>query len=400
MKKLLIVTLALMSLVANAGVKVNSLELKSAGANGSVVIGLAGHYSKQPDLKINGDTIELSIPDADQFTAHNKKRTLNTKLDTSLTAENKNGTAVIKVQLPFSLAGKNDSVALTWKNNNIEVVFPVQKTAAKPATTAPAAPATTTAAKGNKADAVAVSTKITKEVLDEEYLNNLVKEQNGIKAQAEKAEAKNPQAAPAPVTQDKVEAKQAAVYRETHIRQPNAAMGNGNEYSFVGYAVKFTVFLALVLGLFYGVVQLMKRGVFKRGKLGFLNNSQMIEVLSTTYIAPKRSLMVVKAHKQVFLVSSSESGLQFLSEITDTSGIIKETEKFITGNNFDTKFDESDADDYIDAKIKLKENIMESTPIKENTNALAKVSEATKDIVKFSDELKKKARKLKPLEFN
>ena len=91
---------------------------------------------------------------------------------------------------------------------------------------------------------------------------------------------------------------------------------------------------------------------------------------------------------------------QFLSEITDTSGIIKETEKFITGNNFDTKFDESAADDYIDAKIKLKENIMESTPIKENTNALSKVSEATKDIVKFSDELKKKARKLKPLEFN
>lgn len=393
MKKLLIVTLALMSLAANAGVKVNSLELKSTGANGSVVIGLAGHSSKQPDLKINGNTIELSIPDADQFTAHNKKRTLNTKLDTSLTAENNNGTAVIKVQLPFSLAGKNESVALTWKNNNIEVVFPVQKTAAKPSTT-------TTPAKENKADSVAVSTKITKDVLDEEYLNNLVKEQNGIKAQAEKAEAKNPSAAPAPVTQDKVEAKQAAVYRETHIRQPNAAMGNGNEYSFVGYAVKFTVFLALVLGLFYGVVQLMKRGVFKRGKLGFLNNSQMIEVLSTTYIAPKRSLMVVKAHKQVFLVSSSESGLQFLSEITDTSGIIKETEKFITGNNFDTKFDESAADDYIDAKIKLKENIMESTPIKENTNALSKVSEATKDIVKFSDELKKKARKLKPLEFN
>lgn len=394
MKKLLIVTLALMSLVANAGVKVNSLELKSTGANGSVVIGLAGHSSKQPDLKINGNTIELSIPDADQFTAHNKKRTLNTKLDTSLTAENKNGEAIIKVQLPFSLAGKNDSVALTWKNNNIEVVFPVQKTAAKPAT------ATTATANENKADAVAVSTKITKDVLDEEYLNNLVKEQNGIKAQAEKAEAKNPSAAPAPVTQDKVEAKQASVYRETHVRQPNAAMGNGNEYSFVGYAVKFTVFLALVLGLFYGVVQLMKRGVFKRGKLGFLNNSQMIEVLSTTYIAPKRSLMVVKAHKQVFLVSSSESGLQFLSEITDTSGIIKETEKFITGNNFDTKFDESAADDYIDAKIKLKENIMESTPIKENTNALSKVSEATKDIVKFSDELKKKARKLKPLEFN
>jgi len=44
------------------------------------------------------------------------------------------------------------------------------------------------------------------------------------------------------------------------------------------------IFLAVVLGLFYGVVQLLKEGVFSRGKLGFLNNTQMIQVLSTTYV--------------------------------------------------------------------------------------------------------------------
>lgn len=393
MKKLLIVSFALMSLQALAGVKVNSLELKHAGANGTVVVGLQGHSSKQPDMSINGSVIELKIPDSEAFAVMNKKRTLNNKLDTALTAENNAGTAIIRVELPFSLAGNTDNVALTWKNNNIEIVFPNNKAA-----TAAAAKAPTPVREAPKATETAAP-KISKDALDENYLNQLVKEQNGIKAAAEAAEAKTPAAAPATTApaEDKIQAKQASVIRETHTRSTPAA--SGNDFSFAGYALKFTLFLGVVLGLFYGVVQVMKRGVFKRGKLGFLNNSQMIEVLSTTYIAPKRSLMVVKAHKQVFLVSSSESGLQFLSEITDTTGIIKETEKFIAGDNFDTKFEESD-NDYVDAKIKLKENIMESTPIKENTNALSKVSDATKDIVKFSDELKKKARKLKPLEFN
>lgn len=373
----------------------NSLELKQAGANGTVVVGLQGHSSKQPDMFINGSVIELKIPDSEAFAVMNKKRTLNNKLDTALTAENKAGTAIIRVELPFSLAGKTDNVAITWKNNNIEIVFPNNKTA----TTATAATKAPTPVREAPKATEAATPKITKDALDENYLNQLVKEQNGIKAANEAAEAKTPAAAPATTspTEDKVQAKQASVIRETHIR--NTPATSGNDFSFAGYALKFTLFLGVVLGLFYGVVQVMKRGVFKRGKLGFLNNSQMIEVLSTTYIAPKRSLMVVKAHKQVFLVSSSESGLQFLSEITDTTGIIKETEKFIAGDNFDTKFEESD-NDYVDAKIKLKENIMESTPIKDNTNVLSKVSDATKDVVKFSDELKKKARKLKPLEFN
>jgi hypothetical protein len=48
--------------------------------------------------------------------------------------------------------------------------------------------------------------------------------------------------------------------------------------------------------------------------------------------------------------------------------------------------------------VKLKENIMESTPANEE-KGLSKIAIA-KDIVKFSDELKKRAKKLKPIEFN
>ena len=168
------------------------------------------------------------------------------------------------------------------------------------------------------------------------------------------------------------------------------------DFSFAGYALKFTVFLAMVLGLFYGVVQLLKKGLFNRGKLGFLNNSQMIQVLSTTYVAPKRSLMIVKAHKQIFLVANSESGIEFLSEMTDTSGLIKEGEKIVTGANFDTSLGVAETMSEAPS-FKIKENINESTPIPEEKGIAAL---SAKEIVKFSDELKKKAKKLKPIEFN
>ena len=47
--------------------------------------------------------------------------------------------------------------------------------------------------------------------------------------------------------------------------------------------------------------------------------------------------------------------------------------------------------------FKIKEDINESTPIPEEKGIQGL---SAKDIVKFSDELKKKAKKLKPIEFN
>lgn len=122
----------------------------------------------------------------------------------------------------------------------------------------------------------------------------------------------------------------------------------------------------------------------------------MIQVLSTTYVAPKRSLMIVKAHRQIFLVANSESGLEFLSEMTDTTGLLKEGEKEVTGTNFDLNLGEARQTVH-EHSVKLKENIQESTPIEETSVATKLIP---KDIVKFSDELKKKAKKLKPIEFN
>src|SRR5690606_33489069 len=135
-------------------------------------------------------------------------------------------------------------------------------------------------------------------------------------------------------------------------------------FSFVGYAGKFIAFLGIVLLFFYGIIQLMKKGVLSKGKLGFLNNTQLVSVLSTTYVAPKRSILLIKAHNQAFLVSSSESGMQFIAEVKDVPGLVKEGERAIAGDNFDDSVNVAETAAPRE-EIKVKEDIYQSTPLEE-----------------------------------
>lgn len=345
---------------ANAGVKVTSLDLRTSATNGHISISTEGRSRELPDMVVNGKTIEITLTDADAF-----NDIIKNIRGTELSAKNLNGKAVVKINLPYSV--NPETVNLGWKNKNIEVVFPRVKTAVK------ALPVVQAKAEN----------QVAKEALNEDYLNSLMTNDKVVRRDSDAPAPTKPEGKKIEKVNQAVSVKAAALSRDKK-----------ESFSFAGYAAKFTVFLALVLGLFYGVVQLLKKGVFRRGKLGFLNNSKMIEVLSTTYVSPKRSLMIVKAHKQIFLVANSENGLEFLSEMKDTAGLIKEGEKFITGSNFDTNL--GVAEDVQDnSEIKLKEDITTSTPVGEKS-----LSKATKDIVKFSDELKKKAKKLKPIEFN
>ena len=394
----LIALLALGSFAAHAGVKVTSLDLKTNGATGTINVALDGRSNELPDLRVYGKTIELTLSEADAFSAISKNVS-----GAQLSANVLNGKVIVKATLPYDIA--QEGVNVGWKNKQIEVTFP-RGTVAK-ATTAPtvAAAKTTTARveadRPNKPEATTApatapkkaDSKVSKELLNEDYLNKLMKENVARKeTDTPKNETKVETKAEAKVdtAKDEIKVQQAAIARTTTEAAPKA-----DTFSFAGYAAKFTIFLAMVLGLFYGAVQLLKKGVFSRGKLGFLNNSAMIEVLSTTYVAPKRSLMVVKAHKQIFLVANSENGIQFLSEMTDTAGLIKEGEKLVTGSNFDTNLGNLEATE--GPTFKIKENINESTPVPEEKGIAAL---SAKDIVKFSDELKKKAKKLRPIEFN
>jgi flagellar biogenesis protein FliO len=376
--------------VALAGVKVTSVELTTNGSHGYVNIALDGRSNDLPDIKVYGKIIEVTLANADGFNAIFK----NVK-GAQLSANSLNGKAIVKAVLPYDVS--SDLVEVGFKNSNIEVIFPRGKVVKENTTVFAApvlAPKEVIKPVLEKTLDQKVENKVAKDLLNEDYLNKLMKEENAPKAGFAEANT---------VKADEINVKQAAIAKiETKIptksKHVPKAIASSNNFSFAGYAAKFTIFLAVVLGLFYGVVQLLKKGVFSRGKLGFLNNTKMIEVLSTTYIAPKRSLMIVKAHKQIFLVANSETGFTFLSEMTDTSGLMKEGEKFVTGSNFDMNLGSAEKTEESEMLIKLKENIMESSPVNEE-RGLSKIAIA-KDIVKFSDELKKKAKKLKPIEFN
>lgn len=381
--------LILASLSTQAGVKVTSLNLKTNGPTGYVQIAIEGRASELPDLKIHGNTIEMTISDADTFSAITKNVS-----GAQLSANVLNGKAIVKAILPYEI--NRDGVNLDLKSKAIDIVFPrggkaVAKVQAPAVVVEKPVAVVPSVNKENKV-LTKVEATVPKEALDENYLNKLMKDD------AEKTARRDTDIPPQKPENDEVKLKQSAIAKNVapEAQAPVAQKSSNEGISLAGYAVKFTVFLALVLVVFYGVVQLLKRGVFNRGKLGFLNNAQMIQVLSTTYVAPKRSLMVVKAHKQIFLVANSENGIQFLSEMTDTAGLIKEGEKIVTGTNFDLNLGAASNSDEEPA-IKLKENISESTPVSEE-KGIAGLS--AKDIVKFSDELKKKAKKLKPIEFN
>jgi flagellar biogenesis protein FliO len=386
-KFVVVAVLTLVTFGAFAGVKVTNLDLRTDGPNGFLNVALDGRSNDLPDVKVFGNSIEVTLSNAVPFNAITKN-----VRGAILSANVLNGKAIIRATLPYSVDASG--VDLGWKNSNIEVLFPrgiasatntrapTKEVTNVADTVAPVVPQTSYPAEEKKAVAPKKSPTmnidpteskvgvVKKEELNEDYLNKLMNENKG----APKADTKN----------DEIKLAAAAPERAaTNGDVPKVAT---NSFSFAGYAAKFTIFLALVLGLFYGVVQILKKGVFNKGKLGFLNNGKMIEVISTTYVAPKKSLMIVKAHKQLFLVANSETGLQFLAEMKDTTGIIKEGEKSITGTNFDLNMLNAEANEET-STITLKENIMESTPVKEET-ALSKIAKAT-DVVKFSEELKK-----------
>jgi flagellar biogenesis protein FliO len=355
---------------AMAGVKVASLDFIREGTNRHIHVALNGKTTELPEVEVSGRNIFVTIKGADKFSSINKE-----VYGAKLTADFVNSAAVIQATLPYEVPA--NSVSLGWKQQNIEVIFPRG--------TAPIVATDPIEIKKPEKKLPPVVSNVSKEALNEDYLEKIIVESNT----QDEALQKNKNQETLNVDEVKIVQSSPVIANETSSENRKS-----ENFSFAGYAAKFTGFLVLVLGLFYGIVQLLKRGVFNRGKLGFLNNSQLIQVLSTTYVSPKRSLLVVKAHNQIFLVANSENGLQFLSEMKDTTGLIKEGEKIITGSNFDV--DLASQSNNEDHQIKIKENILESAPLPEEVTRIP----GARDIVKFSEELKKKAKKLKPIEFN
>ncbi|MFT6603773.1 MAG: flagellar biogenesis protein FliO, partial [Bacteriovoracaceae bacterium] len=338
---------------------------------GTLVIDLKGPLSETPELLVKDNMIQVSVPDSFVWPKIEKKISVKKDFDATVLAYQFNkGTVRVRTMLPFSLKGKEAGVNVTLKDRQIVVNFPRGKVVQK-------------VSKSKPSKSVSA--------YDETYLEELLKNKKTMEKEY------GSELAPAGTTANKGKApvKEDQVNMALSAQDKKAELAPKSSFSVMSYIGKFVAFLGVVLLLFYGVVALMRKGVMKKGKLGFLNNQKMVEVLSTTYVAPKKSVMMVRAHNQVFLVGSSDAGLQPLGEINDVNGLLKDGEKKVAGNNFDTSLFDADNGN---KEFKLKD--MSEAKTEETTDGnpslAALLAENTiEEKVKLSDQIKNKVKNLK-----
>ena len=198
------------------------------------------------------------------------------------------------------------------------------------------------------------------EDLDEKYLAKLLVEKGDVKV------------APLPV-QEKIK-----------IAQPKIETKK-SDFSLAPFIGKFTGFLVLVLFVFFALVGLFKKVMQVRGKNGFLNNMNAVEVLSTTYIGPKKNILLVKVYKQILLLGVSDNGVNFLTEINEPNDFLKSGEQHLTGSNFDINLNKAGSEN-------------KGFAFKKDDEASLEKSFEEKKKEKITDQIKKKIQQLKPLQ--
>lgn len=348
-------------------ITIKKVDLKKMGSKGRVTITYDGLLKAYPELDVKDNSVLIQIPDSkingsvSRAYKFASKSTKDTKLEAT---QRSKSTTSVKTILPYSAQKLKDKVTLMIKDQTIELNFPHMYVK-----------------KAKNMEAVAPKKVVKKEkksYLNESYLAELIKEETNETAKLAPKTIK-------PKNIDTIKLKQAKSQEVNNT-------GNSS-ISFIEYAGKFVAFLGVVLVLFWGVIALMKKGFIKKGKLGFLNKTDQIQVLSQTFIAPKKSLMMIKAHDQVFLVSNTEAGIHPISEMNNPAGILKAGEKAISGTNFDESVNVANEDTLLENKIKLKKDITKSNKESSLSDYLG-----VKDQVKFSDQIKKKVKGLKPLQ--
>jgi flagellar biogenesis protein FliO len=376
-----------------AGVKLNDIELQNQGENLILKLNMKQTTKDLPELLIRDKMIQVSLPNSFVWPKIEKTISLKQAYDTKILAyQFDKETVRVRAMLPYSLNGKETSVNLIVKGKDFYVSLP------KPKGVALLLPAGGKI-KLKRAPAIVKrkdnAQKIKKQIYDEKYLAELLKDKEMAPDLPKEVTSDFSQQNDTTMAGTQEKTKQDMVKSALSGTKKDAK----SPFSLAGYIGKFVAFLALVLVLFYGLVTVLKKGAFRKGKLGFLNSTKAVEVLSTTYIAPKRSLLLIKAHNQVFLVGSSEGGLNLISEVNGTAGVIKEGEAAIAGDNFDTNLNVANVNEK-DFKLK---DILSSEKDLAGTQYLPdhlkeKSAQKTKDKVSLSDQIKHKVKGLKPLQ--
>lgn len=376
-KQILCIGILIFAYNAIAEVSIKDISFKSPGKIGKLVINYDGSLKDYPTMSVKNGFIDIVIPESKVRNKINKQFSFSTKTrDTTITVEQKNSKSVrAKISVPFNIKKYESKVAMILKDNRIEISFP--KIAVKLPKVAPKL----------KAKA-AMKVKNVKK-LDASFLDTLIEDEKAkTKVTAKSIFAKKSKAVDVNENLDSVKTSSAGVEKQENK-------------SFMGtYIAKFAAFLGVIIVGFYGIVALFKKGVAKKGKLGFLNKNELVEVISSTHVGPKKSMMLVRAHEQVFLVSNTDHGLTLLSEINDVNGLLKDGEKKAAGFNFDDRLETSTNDELNDNNVTLKKDITESKPIntKEAIKDYLVVGNTAKPKAKFSDQIKEKIKDLKPMQ--
>lgn len=317
----------------------------------------------RPTLLIRDNIVQLSMENTTVWPKIIKKVEINGKIfDTTLTAYQYEQDKVrFRAILPYGLKGFSHHVSSKMKGNYVELKIPLYKNKKL--------------SRKNK--------DFKKDSYDEAFLNKLIEDKNGSKSKLK--------------TMDQVKVGLSA-NRKNFLIDENKKEKK-NSFSVHSYVVKFVAFLGLILVVIYALFAFFKKGMLKRGKLGFLDKMNNLSVLNTHFLGPKRNLMLIKAHKQVFLVGNSEKGIHFLSEISDVASLLKNGELAVAGDNFDTSLEKVD-EDKVNFNLKDINNVSSSDTNKRNheDSKNKRINMRNKSDKNISEQIKKKLKGLKALQ--
>lgn len=392
MKTFLFSLLFICKAFASDQAKIESVNFKNTKGSVEVEVLFDKAVTDIPKVSVRDKFVQLAISETEVWPKIEKSVTTYKPFDTKVMAyQFDKQTTRVRAIMPHEIKVSPDDIRMVLGKKRIVFNIPKDRalSAASPQGRYPAIDRT-------EKEKVVAQNQVKKESqkeassYDESYLTKLLKEKDeelekslaigkGNDVLKEGLDTEKPS-----VKEDQVKSVLAAPEKS----ESGSAKGSSN-FSFMTYIGKYVAFLALVVLLFYGVMSLMRKGVLKKGKLGFLNSTKVVEVLNTTYIGPKRSLLLVKAHDQVFLVGSSEKGINLIHEVKDVAGLLKEGEKEIAGDNFDLNLGNAGSSD---KEFNLKEDIRKAATNSKSANEL------TKDTVKLSDQIKSKVKNLKSLQ--
>jgi flagellar biogenesis protein FliO len=369
LKTLLITALAATSVMAK--VKIEKLSFKKDRNFGVVTVNYSGKMTDTPELTVKDGIVQIAMPNTVVWPKVEKQITLQKSFDSKIMAYQYNkDLARVRAVLPYSLAGKENKVSVMLEDREMKFYFPLVAPVVK---------------KVSKA-VVQAANKQSKEAYDEQYLEKLLKD---------KKVTKNEQVIKIENVEEVLNKNKAKEKTKTDVVSTiTSATKKSADFDFSSYIFKFIGFFSLLVGGIYVLMNFFRKGMLKKGGLGFLSGTKVVEVLNTTYLAPKRSLLVVRVNKQVFLLSQSEKGMDFLTEIKDTAAFMKEGEKEVIGSNFDTNLESANTEEK-EFKLKDMTSTMEE---KEDATSLVKAITGQEEKVSLSSQIKNKIKDLKPLQ--